>query len=126
MEVSLTIGLSPFLEALLSSLNHQKILTRLDSIDSVLQEMNGKMSKLDDALTALTAKVEAENTEIDSAIVFINGVPKLIADAVAAAIAAGATPEELKAITDLGTSLAAKGDALAAAVEANTGGGGQP
>jgi hypothetical protein len=43
-----------------------------------------------------------------------------LATAVAAAAAAGATPTQLKALTDLGTAIKTGDDALAAAVAANT------
>ena len=78
------------------------------------------MSALDDAITALTAQVNAATTVEASASAFINGVPKLIADAVAQAQAAGATPAQLQAITDLGTKLTAASGPLQAALTANT------
>jgi len=71
-------------------------------------------------IAALTAEVEAATTVEDSATTFINGVPGLIASAVAAAVVNGATPEQLQPLTDLGTALQAKSDALTAALTANT------
>lgn len=71
--------------------------------------------------TVITEMTNATTVE-DSAIAFINGVPQLIADAVAKALANGATQEELAPLTDLGTTLQAKSDALQAALTANTGG----
>lgn len=78
------------------------------------------MALLDDAIAALTGAVTSATTIEASATVFINGVPKLIADAVAAAQAAGATPAQLQAITDLGTALTAASAPLQAALTANT------
>lgn len=68
----------------------------------------------------LTNQVNSATTVEDSAITFINGVPGLISTAVQAAIANGATQEQLQPLTDLGTNLQAKSDALAAAIVANT------
>ena len=77
-------------------------------------------SPLETAVADLTAKVNAATTVEASATVFINSVPQLIADAVAAAGGAGATPEQLKAITDLGAALDAASAPLQAALTANT------
>jgi len=49
----------------------------------------------------------------------LNGFQAIIAKAVQDALAAGATPAQLKAITDANAAMAAKNDALAAAVAAN-------
>jgi len=78
------------------------------------------MSALDTALATLQSQVTSTETVDDSAIALINGIAAQIAAAVAKAVAAGATPAELQAVSDLGTSLKAKSDALAAAVAANT------
>ena len=78
------------------------------------------MAALDDAITQLTAQVSASTTVESSAVTFINGVPALIAIAVAAAQAAGATPAELQSLTDLGTALQNSAAPLAAAITANT------
>lgn len=71
------------------------------------------------AVDELTQDVADETTVVDSAIVFINGVPALIAAAVAAAQSAGATPEQLQAFTDLTTTMKAKSAALQAALTTN-------
>ena len=55
-----------------------------------------------------------------SALALIQGFSQRLADAIAAAQAAGATPVELQALTDLGTTLKANDDELAAAVSQNT------
>lgn len=78
------------------------------------------MSALSDAIATLTAKVNAATTVEASATVYIQAVPQLIADAVAAAQAAGATPEQIQAITDLGTALDAASAPLQAALTENT------
>ena len=71
-------------------------------------------------IAALTAKVTAATTVVDSATLFINGVAEKILDAVAAALADGATSAQLQPLSDLGTTLQTESDALAAAIQANT------
>ncbi len=94
-----------------------QILTLLTAFRKEFQQ---HMSVLDDKITALTASVAAENTVIDSAVTLINGFSATLAAAIAAALAAGATPTELQSLTDLQTGVDAKATALAAAVAANT------
>jgi len=63
-----------------------------------------------------------KTTEVDeSAVVLINGIADRITAAVAAAIANGATAEELAPVTDEVSALKKASDDLAAAVAANTG-----
>jgi hypothetical protein len=71
---------------------------------------------IDQVITDMTNATTVE----DSAIAFINGVPQMIADAVAKAIENGATAEQLQPVSDVGTQLQAKSDALQAALTANT------
>ena len=75
---------------------------------------------LDDSIKDLTKKVSAETTVDASAVAALTGIAKLLADALAAAAAAGATPVQLQSLTDLSTTMTANNDALAAAVTANT------
>jgi len=82
--------------------------------------MSTAANALDAQIANLTADVAAETTVEQSAITLINGIPTLIANAVAAAQAAGATPAELAALTALGTSITNSRAGLAAAVTANT------
>jgi hypothetical protein len=64
--------------------------------------------------------VNAADTVIDSATVFINSVPGLIQTSVQQALANGATAAELQPVSDLADTLTAKAGALQAAVVANT------
>jgi len=75
---------------------------------------------VDAAIANLTTQVEAETSVNASAITLINGFPAMIAAAVAAAQAAGATPAQLAAFDALGSSIQANADSLAAAVTTNT------
>ena len=70
----------------------------------------------------LTADIQTiKDTEgvIDSATAFVNSVTTRIATAVDAALANGATAEQLRPVTDELAAMKAKSDALAAAVAAN-------
>ncbi len=78
------------------------------------------MNALDQAISDLTAAVTKETTVEASAVVLLNGIPALIAKAVADATAAGATPTELASLNALGVAIAASSAPLAAAVTANT------
>jgi len=69
---------------------------------------------------ATIAQITTTDNVIDSAVTLVNGIAKLIADAVAAAVANGATAAELQPLSDLVTTLNTKSAALAAAVAANT------
>lgn len=71
-------------------------------------------------LDQLTAQVTNATTVEDSAITFINGIQAQIDAAVAAALANGATAEQLQPVSDLSTAMQAKSDALTAAIIANT------
>jgi hypothetical protein len=75
---------------------------------------------LQDEIDALKAAVANEKTVDESAIALINGINQRIADAVSAAQAAGATPDQLQSLNDLQTALQTESTALAAAVTANT------
>jgi hypothetical protein len=80
----------------------------------------GVATVLDDELNALAAQVKANTDAEDSATAVLNQIPTMIQAAVAKALAAGATPAQLQAITDLQTALKAHADTLSAAVVANT------
>ena len=56
----------------------------------------------------------------DSVLAYVSGVPKLINDAVAAALAKGATAEELAPLSTLATDLAASTAAVQKAITDNT------
>ena len=71
---------------------------------------------IDDLVTA----VAAEDTVVNSAIVYIKSVPGLIQAAVDRAVAGGATAAQLAPLTGLVSDLQAKSAALQAALTANT------
>jgi hypothetical protein len=75
--------------------------------------MNQAIQDLKDEITEAT-------TVIDGATIFVKAVPQRIADAVAAAIANGATAEELAPVSDLGKTLKTEASALTDAMTANT------
>ena len=103
---------------------HQAPDARLEALvaqlEGLITRMEKAMSQLDDDIAALTAEV-AHLTSVDaSAEALIAGIPQLITDAVNKALAAGATPQQLQALTDLTTAIKDQDDKLAAAVTANT------
>lgn len=92
----------------------------IKEIRCLREELLEKMAQLDDQIAALTAKVTQNTSVITSAITVINGIQAQVQAAVTAALAAGATPAELQALTDLATSLDSNDTALANAIAANT------
>lgn len=68
----------------------------------------------------LVAAVAAEDTVIDSAVVYIQGVPALIKTAVDAALVGGATAAELAPLTTLISDTTTKAAALTKAMTDNT------
>lgn len=104
-----------------------EILTRVISLERhvariehfVRREVR-ELSQLDDKIAALQTQVANETTVDQSAIALLNGIPQLIADAVNNALSQGATPAQLQAMTDLGTTIGNNASGLAAAVTANT------
>lgn len=106
------------LEGLVAILLADRHLLR-DILDK-LTSMETKMTQMDDDITALQASVTQENTVIDGAVALINGFSARLQAAIDAATAAGATPAQMQAVTDLKTAVDTKGSELAAAVTANT------
>lgn len=72
------------------------------------------------AVDDVIAKVRETETVLDSALAYIQAVPGLIRDAVTAAVANGATAEELAPLTTLSSELQAKATAVKDALVANT------
>lgn len=106
--------------------DHERLESKVDRALQFLQLLREHMAKLDDEIAKLTGDVAAENNVIASAITLINGIQGQIQAAVSAALAAGATPAQLQALSDLDTSLTGQSSALAAAVANNTAPPGQP
>ena len=84
------------------------------------QRLETKMAAIDDDLTELTADVSANTDLVQSAVTALNGIAQKVTDAVAAALAAGATPAQLQSVTDAATAIKANSAALAAAIPAST------
>lgn len=90
-----------------------------DSVTLIRFNSHGVLPMSNPTLDALAAQVTATNGVIDSATTFINGVAARIQAAVDAALANGATADQLAPVNDEITALKAKSDALAAAIAAN-------
>lgn len=80
------------------------------------------MSELTDALAALTADVTTENTQIDSALTLIAGIPGVVSAAVADALAAANVDTAAATAAAQAADAAVRGetDKLTAALTANT------
>jgi len=85
-----------------------------------LFRMNASVDSLSAEITALQADVANEVTVENSAIALINGFSARLDAAVAAAQAAGASPDQLTALSTLQSQISNSSAALAAAVSANT------
>lgn len=68
----------------------------------------------------LTADITKATTVVKSATILVNGIQARIDEAVAAAVANGATEAELKPVSDLSDALETEAGSLATAVEAHT------
>lgn len=99
---------------------------RIAGLPQQLTRMEQKMAQIDDDLTTLSAQVARVSTVVDSAVTAIAGIQAMINNAVQEALAAGATPAELQAITDASAAIGAKADELAAAIATMPGAEPQP
>jgi len=68
----------------------------------------------------LVAQATVNESVEDSAVIVLNGLQARIDAAVQAALAGGATADQLSAVTQISTDLKSHADAMAAAVAANT------
>lgn len=87
-------------------------------INLIRKEIKNMADSVQAAIDQLTADVAAETAANQSAITLIQGFAAQLAAAVAAAQAAGATPAQLQALTDLAAGVENNTAALAAAVAA--------
>jgi len=113
--VTLEVTLNAPTMALLRGMSAQIL-----EIKELMIKMSGTTDTIANELTNLTTDVTNETSVEASAITLINGIPALIAAAVAAAQGAGATPAQLAAFATLGQQITASSANLAAAVTANT------
>lgn len=84
------------------------------------EKIMSDITNLDAGLATVQADVTAEDSIIDGAVTLIQGIGGQISAAVAAALAAGATPTQLAALNALKADVEAKTAVLAAAVVAGT------
>jgi len=77
-------------------------------------------AELDAKISALQAAVSRDTVVEQSAITLLAGLKTQLDAAIAAAAAAGATPEELQALTDLSATLDSNATGLSEAGAANT------
>lgn len=126
MIVHIQVGLSATLEAWLQQvmLNNQSAEARIESkLDAVLERLK-TMSQLDDRIAALTERVRGNTSVVESTRELVRGIPALIDAGIQKALAAGATEQQLSALSALSEELQTEDTGLAAdlaaAVAANT------
>ena len=102
----------------------EEILLRLEKLTEFqIRTQQGEvkqMAVIDDSITALQADVTAQTTVLTSVQTFTAGIPAMTQTAVNSALAQGATPAQLQALTDLKTGLEANTAGFAAAIVAGT------
>lgn len=100
------------------SQSRSQLLTALGMPGAPFNQENFDMD-LPSVIKALTDEVTAQKNVEDSAVTLIGGLRTQLAAAIAAAATAGATPEQLQALTDLEAQLHANTAELSAAIAAN-------
>jgi lysozyme len=113
--LDVTLSLDPVSLGLLRQMQSD-----IASMRQEIAAMSGTTNTIASEIERLRQNVADQGTEIQGAVTFINGVPGLIAAAIAQAQAAGATPEQLAAFDDLNNQLVTQRDSLHGAVAANT------
>ncbi len=96
-----------------------RIQVELDAITARIKAMSATMQT---AIDSLTQQVAAETTVNASAVTLINGFAARLQTAIDAATAAGASPAQVQALTDLAASVETNTASLSAAVASNTSG----
>ena len=92
----------------------------LSALAALRAEEEKEMAALDTAIAALQTEVTNNTNVVAAADALINGIAAHVQAAVTAALAAGATPAELTALSTLQATLAANDSSLSQAVAANT------
>jgi DNA repair exonuclease SbcCD ATPase subunit len=98
--------------------------SQLDRLEQILRQVRTYLEKnmalLDDKISELTTQVEQNTSVTASGAAVIRGFAQLLADAIAAATAAGASAAQLAKLTELQTAIGASASDLAAAIAENT------
>jgi hypothetical protein len=92
----------------------------LAAVSALIKEEHVMSDTVQNEINQLTASVTQETTVENSAIALINGIPALIQTAVNTALAEGATPAQLAALSALNANLLTEAQNLGNAVTANT------
>lgn len=93
-----------------------QILAMLTKLTQMGQQELTKMAVIDDAVTALNAKVTAEGDVITSAETLLTNLSQMLKDA----LAGGVSQATIDQVNSIAASIDAKSSELAAAVAANT------
>lgn len=102
------------------ALINRKLDRILEQLKIIRQDQEKFMAALEDALAAVSAKVAAQTTIIGSVETMIGGIKDQVTALQAKLAAAGATPEQLQMVADLGTTIDANTARLTADVVTNT------
>lgn len=87
-----------------------------------LEQQGEKMTDISDRLDALTASTQRVDDAVGSVQTFVQGIPALVQAAVDAAVAKGATPEQLAAFDELNARLSGDADKIVASLTTNSSG----
>ncbi len=118
INIHITHTLDPTALGVLRALS-ENLLTMIGALPD-LKKVITIMTALDDSITTLQGDVSNLTSVVGSAEALINGFAQRLQDAIAAALAAGATDAELSALNDLHSAISDNASGLAAAVAANT------
>lgn len=90
------------------------------AIQTLTDKVNAMAGEIDAKITDLQADVSSTRDVVNSAATLLDGLSAQLKDALDAAKNAGATPEQLQALSDVHTGITSQRDALASAVARNT------
>ena len=96
------------------------VMATLSLVLQELRKMSGTQSSLDQAIQQLQQQVTNDTNATNAAVTLVNGIPAMIQQAVQQAQSAGATPQQLQAITAAVAAIQQNAQALGQAVTANT------
>jgi hypothetical protein len=104
-----------FFRSLLQGLHRQLEVLQI-MISAGFAQQDAHMAEIDDRIAKLQADVSAMGNQVQSAITVLSHVQQEIADGIQAGLAAGATPDQLAALSALDAALTNQTQALATAI----------
>jgi septal ring factor EnvC (AmiA/AmiB activator) len=104
-----------FFRSLLQGLDRQLEVLQI-MISAGFERQETRMAEIDDRIAKLQADVSAMGDQVASATTVLSHVQQEIADGIQAGLAAGATPDQLAALSALDAALSSQTQALAQAI----------